>query len=133
MANAMIRTVGILNKTKKLVRFALGPLSILENSAGILRKKRDNGTANRIPIPPSSQNETRQSNFWAMNALVDPPIATPMSWLVPKSAIARERVRGPCAAAMSAYPAGMKNDSEIPRRALQPSRNGPFGDRPDST
>ena len=43
IANAMILSVGILNKTKKLVRSALLPLSILANSSGILRKNRLNG------------------------------------------------------------------------------------------
>ena len=86
-----------------------------------------------MPAAPRIQNDARQFNRSAMNALKEPPTATPTNWLVPKIAMAFERDSGPCAAAIRLYPAGMKTDSETPSSARHTSRKAPFGENPEST
>ena len=84
------------------------------------------------PAAPRIKNDARQLDRSAIHALNEPPTDTPANWLVPKIAIARERVRGECAAAIRPYAAGMKNDSETPSSARHTSRTTPFGDIPES-
>src|SRR5713226_1144807 len=96
-------------------------------------KKRHRGQANRMPTPPRIQNEARQCSRSATNPLSEPPTATPIIWRVAKTAIARERVSGPWAAAISAYAAGMNMDSETPSSPRHTKRKAPFGENPDRT
>jgi len=61
------------------------------------RKNRRSGMVNRTQAAPRIQNEARQFKCSPMKPVNEPPTATPINWLVPKIAIARERDCGPCA------------------------------------
>src|SRR5262245_11419652 len=128
-----IRSEGMRNRRKKAPSCARAPEDVSSKALGMPRKKRFNGTVNRIPAAPRIQNEARQFNRSATKALKEPPTATPASWLVAKIAIARERVCGPWAAAIRLYPAGMNTDSDTPSSARHTNRKTRFGENPEST
>ena len=132
---ATIRREGIRNSARKLFAVA-GPIrvgALMKVIEGAAEGRALKAKQREAQPRPSSQNETRQLNRSAMKPLPEPPGQLLPSGLWQRWQSAFDRVAGPCALAISAYAAGMNNDSETPSRARQREQKLPLGEAPDRT